>query len=133
MERVLDLYINFDIIDMEFEIIFYKDKNGKNPIEEFIVRLAKSNKLLAEKTKQSIEKLRNKNYHKEPLSKHLEAGLWELRVKSGTDVLRILYTFRKGKIIILLHIFIKKQQKTPPGELETARKRLKEMVFREVN
>ncbi len=58
-------------------------------------------------------------YHKEPLSKHLESELWELRVKAGTDILRIIYTSRKGQVIILLHVFIKKQQKTPVKEIKT--------------
>lgn len=118
---------------MEFRINFYVNYSGKSPIEEFILELGKSNKVLAAKTRQGIEKLRNRAYHKEPLSKYLESELWELRVKSGTDILRIIYAFSKGRIIILLHIFIKKKQKTPKGELETARKRLREIKAREVN
>ena len=117
---------------MEFEIIFYRDAEGNNPIEEFILELGRKNRVLAAKTRQGIEKLRNRAYHKEPLSKHLESGLWELRIKAGTDILRIIYTFSKGRIIILLHVFIKKQQKTPEGELELARKRLRE-VKKELN
>ena len=66
------------------------------------------------------------------MSKHLESGLWELRVKAGTDILRIIYTFEKGQIIILLHGFVKKDQKTPASELEMARKRLKEVKEKEV-
>lgn len=118
---------------MEFEILFYKDVHGHNPIEEFILELRISNRVLAAKTRQGIEKLRNRVYHKEPLSKHLESGLWELRIKSGTDILRIIYTFSKGKIIILLHIFVKKKQKTPLVEFEIARKRLKEIKAKEAN
>ena len=118
---------------MEFEIIFYKDKSNKSPIEEFILELGKSNRILAAKIRQGIDKLRNKVYHKEPLSKYLEARLWELRIKAGNDILRIIYTFAKGRIIILLHIFIKKKQKTPIGELELARKRLKEIKLKEAN
>lgn len=118
---------------MEFEIIFYRDFEGNNPVEEFVLKLGKKNRLLAVKTRQGIEKLRSKAYHREPLSKYLESDLWELRIKSGTDILRIIYTFRKGRIILLLHIFIKKQQKTSGGELDIARKRLKEIKTREVN
>ncbi|MDP3974010.1 MAG: type II toxin-antitoxin system RelE/ParE family toxin [Candidatus Daviesbacteria bacterium] len=121
---------------MEFEIIFYKqasqrslqfadrDNSYKSPIEEFLVELEKSNLRLVFKTREAIERLRNRAYHKEPFSKHIEVGLWELRVKSGTDILRIFYTFEKGRIIILLHIFIKKKQKIPTKELEVARERL---------
>ena len=118
---------------MEFEIIFYRDSSGNNPIEEFLLELSDSNLVLATKARGSIDKLRNRAYHKEPFSKYLESGLWELRVKSGTNILRILYTFEKGRIIILLHIFVKKKQKTPKGELEIARKRLQEIKLKEVN
>jgi phage-related protein len=118
---------------MEFEIVFYKDAKNCNPIEEFIIKLGKSNRALAAKTTQGIKKLRDRSYHREPLSKHLESGLWELRVKTGSDILRIIYTFNKGRIILLLHIFIKKKQKTPLNELEIARKRLKEIKTKEGN
>ena len=118
---------------MEFKIEYYEDRSGKRPVEEFLITLKKSNIPLAEQAFKGLEKLRNRAYHKEPLSKHLELGLWEIRIKVGTDILRIIYTFRKGRIIILLHIFIKKQQKTPVGELEMARKRLKEVQLQERN
>lgn len=118
---------------MEFRIKYYKDSSGKSPIGEFLLELKRSNNPLAEQTLKGLEKLRNRNYHKEPLSKYLESGLWELRIRAGTDILRIVYSFSKGRIIILLHIFIKKQQKTPGRELEIARKRLKEIKMEEAN
>ena len=124
---LLDLYIKVDIIGMEFTIEYYKDSAGNSPVDEFLLELAETNQMLFNKTSKGLAKLRNRAYHKEPLSKHLESGLWELRIKAGTDILRIIYTFSKGRIIILLHVFIKKRQKTPSGELEIARKRLKEV------
>lgn len=47
--------------------------------------------------------------------KHLEGieGLYEIRVKVGSDIFRIFYFFDKGAIIILLNGFQKKTQKTP--------------------
>lgn len=118
---------------MEFEIFFYKNEKGNSPIEQFILDLGKSNRVLAAKTRQGIDKLRNRTYHREPLSKHLESELWELRIKAGNNILRIIYTFAKGQIIILLQIFIKKKQKTPIKELEIARKRLREIKIKEGN
>ena len=115
---------------MDFKIVFYKDSLGKSPIEEFFLKLVGNNRSLLAKTREGIEKLRNRAYHREPLSKYIEQGLWELRVRSNNDILRILYTFTKGQIIILLHVFIKKQQKTSKSELEIARKRLKELIAR---
>ncbi|MBI2611684.1 type II toxin-antitoxin system RelE/ParE family toxin [Candidatus Gottesmanbacteria bacterium] len=118
---------------MEFNILFYQDEKGDSPIEEFLLELGKINRILVAKTQQGIEKLKNKAYHREPLSKYLEPGLWELRIKAGNDILRIIYTFAKGQIIILLHIFIKKKQKTPMTDFKMARKRLKEIKLMEVN
>lgn len=118
---------------MDFKIVFYRNKSGKSPIEDFLRTLNKSNSDLVVQTRKGIQKLKNRVYHREPLSKHLDLGLWELRIKSGSDILRIIYTFNKGRIIILLHIFIKKQQKTPANELEIARVRLKEVFKYEKN
>lgn len=118
---------------MEFEILFYKNEEGNSPVEEFLVKLAKSNRVLVAKTRNGIERLRNRAYHRQPLSKYVEQSLWELRIRAGTDILRILYTFSKGRIIILLHTFVKKQRKTPVSELKIARKRLKELKMREAD
>lgn len=118
---------------MDFEIIYFVDSDGRLPVEEFLLNLGNTNKVLQAKSFLGITKLRNSAYHIEPLSKYLEPGLWELRIKAGNDILRIIYTFRKGRIIILLHIFIKKQQKTLVRELELARKRLNEIRAKEGN
>lgn len=115
---------------MEFEIKYYLDSFGNDPINEFLLDLARNNKDLYGQVIKGIEKIRNRVYHREPLSKYIKPGLWELRVIAGTDILRIFYTFKKGQIIILLHVFIKKQQKTPQGELEIARKRLRELKLK---
>lgn len=118
---------------MEFKIIHYKDSSGNSPTEKFLLDLALTNEMLFNQTLKGLEKLRSRIYHKEPLSKYLESGLWELRIRAGNDILRIIYTFSKGQIIILLHIFIKKRQKTSAGELEMARKRLKEVKMKEID
>ena len=119
-------------MDLDFQIVFYKNDKGHRPIEKFLLGLVKTNKALFNKTSKGIDKLRRRIYHQEPLSKYLEPGLWELRVRAGNNILRIIYTFEKGLIIILLHVFIKKQQTSPAGELEIARGRLKEINERKI-
>ena len=116
---------------MDFKIVYYKDNSGELPVEEFLIRLRRTSNPLAGQAFKGIEKLRNRAYHREPLSKYLEPGLWELRIQAGNNILRVIYTFVKGQVIILLHVFAKKQQKTPVGELEIARKRLRELKERE--
>ena len=52
---------------------------------------------------------------REPYSKHLTDGIFELRAKVGSDATRILYFFYVNRHIILTNGFIKKTQKTPVG------------------
>ncbi|HRO43755.1 MAG TPA: type II toxin-antitoxin system RelE/ParE family toxin [Flavipsychrobacter sp.] len=62
--------------------------------------------------------------------KHLEGtdGLYEIRVKQGSDIFRIFCFFDDGKLVVLLNGFQKKKQKTPSGDLEKAEK-LKEQYY----
>ena len=48
---------------------------------------------------------------KQPYSKHLEDGIFELRVKFSSNITRTLYFFAKGKRIILTNDFVKKHRK----------------------
>lgn len=57
-----------------------------------------------------------------PHSKNIGGGLLELRVKGSIEV-RIIYTFHKSAAV-LLHGFIKKSQKIPRREVETAQRKL---------
>ena len=57
-----------------------------------------------------------------PHSKKISESLFELRVK-GKQEIRVFYTFRKN-YGVLLHLFIKKSQKTPLKELAVAKSRL---------
>jgi len=63
------------------------------------------------------------NRAREPLSKSLRNGLFELRVKST----RIFYCFKPGGVILLLHGFTKKNQRTPQRELQIATIRMEEV------
>lgn len=55
---------------------------------------------------------------KENLSKHLEDGIFELRVSFENTISRSFYFYESDKQIIFTHGFIKKEQKTPKGEIE---------------
>lgn len=63
-----------------------------------------------------------------PLCRALGAGLWELRSKFPSKrIARLLFFAVEGKLGIV-HGFIKKTQKTPPEDIELARRRMKEMT-----
>ncbi|GHT88488.1 hypothetical protein AGMMS49960_10190 [Betaproteobacteria bacterium] len=55
---------------------------------------------------------------------HVEGDIWEVRTKLSTRIARVLFVL-EGNTMVLLHSFIKKQQKTPKPELDVARDRLK--------
>ena len=57
-----------------------------------------------------------------PVVRKLDTGLWEVRIDLDDTIARILFTI-VGSDMILLHGFIKKSQKTPAVDLQTARQR----------
>ncbi len=63
--------------------------------------------------------------------KHLAGtkGLYELRVKQGSDIYRIFCFFDKGQLVIILNGFQKKTQKTPSNEIARALKIKKEYEY----
>ena len=80
----------------------------------------------------TIEMLQNNGYElREPYSKHLNEGIFELRAKVGSDISRVLYFFIIGRKIILTNGFIKKTQKTPSDEIDKAKSYRKEFLSRE--
>ncbi len=62
--------------------------------------------------------------------KHIEStdGLYEIRIKVGSDIYRVFCCFDEGKIVILFNGFQKKSQKTPKKEIDRAL-RLKNEYF----
>ena len=102
------------------EIILYDTEDGKCPMQELLDSLEP--KLLA-KTLRSIDLLeKNGPLLREPYSKSLEDGIFELRTKQGSNITRVLYFFFIGKKVILTNGFVKKSQKTPKAEKELAKK-----------
>lgn len=59
-----------------------------------------------------------------PLVDHLESGIWEVRTRLSSRIARVLFVL-DGDTMVLLHGFIKKEQKTPKPELDLAKDRLK--------
>ena len=65
-----------------------------------------------------------------PCSEHLDDGIFELRCKQGSNITRTLYFFYTGMRVIVTNGFVKKTQKTPPGELKLAKKRRADWIRR---
>jgi len=62
-----------------------------------------------------------------PHTRAMKNGLFELRLKAAEGIGRVFYCTLSGDRIVMLHQFVKKSQKTPPKELEIARRRMKEV------
>lgn len=103
-----------------YEIIFYDTADGKCPVQDFLDSLEP--KFLA-KTLRTIDLLEtNGPLLREPYSKLLENGIFELRTKHGSDINRVFYFFIIGQKIILTNGIIKKTAKTPKSAIDLAKK-----------
>ena len=58
----------------------------------------------------------------QPLCKHIEGDIWEVRVNLNNRIARVLFAL-DGSTMILLHGFVKKTQKTPKDEIDIAQDR----------
>lgn len=103
-----------------FEVEYFEKEDGTYPAEEFI--LSQDVKMRA-KLFRLLELLEEKgNTLREPYSKSLDDGIFEIRAKQGSNITYVLYFFYIGNKIILTNGFIKKSQKTPPSEIDLAKK-----------
>lgn len=104
----------------KFEVEFYEKLNGEQPAKEFLLSLDKK---MRAKLADTIMILQDNGYElREPYSKHISEGIFELRAKLGSDITRVMYFFYVERHIILTNGFIKKTQKTPQSEIEKAKK-----------
>jgi phage-related protein len=67
----------------------------------------------------------------EKFLKHIEGtnGLYEMRIKVGSNIFRVFCFFDEGNLVILLGGFQKKSEKTPPKEIVKAEKQKKEYYY----
>lgn len=105
-----------------FYIEFFETENGTKPALDFIRNI--SDPKLKAKVYRSLKLLESYgNQLGEPDTKSLGDGLFELRTKHSSNIVRNLYFYHKGRIIVVTNGFIKKSGKTPPEEMRIARER----------
>lgn len=64
-------------------------------------------------------------YVGEPHVRHIESGLWEMRLKGRSRISRALYVTAGGRRVVIVRAFVKKTEKTPRREIELALSRAK--------
>ena len=101
-------------------VVFYRTDAGNEPVREWL-------KSPSREDRRAIgEDIKTAQYGWPlgmPLIRKLERGLWEVRSNINQGIARVLFTV-DGNTMILLHGLIKKSQKTPLTDLNTARRRL---------
>lgn len=117
-----------------YNIYFYKDKNGNEPVAEYIMGLSdkkdKDSRIKLNKIRDYIKVLSEYGIKAgEPYLKHLDGDIWELRPLRD----RILFVGWKNGSFVLLHQFMKKNQKTPKREIEKAKRELSDLIERGMN
>lgn len=103
------------------EVRFFKTDGGAEPVRDWLHELsATDRKTIGEdiKTVQFGWPLGM------PLVRKMDKDLWEVRIRLGDRIARVLFTVSMGKIV-LLHGFIKKSQATPKPDLDLAKDRMR--------
>ena len=115
---MLDISHNNKAKKNGFHVIIYSKENGDTPFRDYLLSLSPKMKT---KVLRAIELLEEKGTElREPYSSALRNGLFELRIKFGSDIVRCIYFFHKGQVIILTSGFTKKTDKTLRKEIEKA-------------
>lgn len=106
------------------KVVFFKTDTGNEPVREWLKALSKEDcKIIGT----DILTVQYAWPLGKPLVDNLGDGLWEVRSRLGNRIARTLFMMVNQEIV-LLHGFIKKQQKTPQDELELAKKRKRQYL-----
>ena len=113
----------------QWEIIYYTSLTGANPVRDFISCLNENTQAKVARTLDLLSKYNI--FVREPHTKKLSGTpLWELRIL-GKDNIRLFYVTVLHKSFLLLHGFVKRENKTPRREINVALARLVDWQNRE--
>lgn len=109
----------------EVPVRFYRSATGREPVLEWLRDLGREDRRAI-----GLDLMRVQFGWPigMPLVRSLKGGLWEVRSNlPSQNIARLILCFHE-KTLIVLHAFIKKTQKTPAEDLETAKRRMKEVT-----
>lgn len=112
----------------KFEIEYYDLPDGTYPAFEFII--SQPAKMQAKLTWTVALLEEYGNALRMPYSEHLGDGIFQLRAIQGDDIARVFFFFVSGKKVILTHGFVKDTPKTPPSEIDRAKRYRAEYLSR---
>ena len=105
------------------EVNFYATEQGNEPVREWLKSLSAFDK---KRIGEDIKTVQFGWSLGMPLVKHLDGGIWEVRVNLSKSIARVLFVLDKSSMV-LIHGFIKKQQKTLKSDLDLAKDRVKKL------
>jgi len=114
---------------MDFIVEFYETETGACPVRDFLEALKITAPDDFAAVVAGLAKLRNREYQREPLSKALGDGLFELRHVGKLNT-RVLWFFAKNRRIVAVHGIRNKGRAIPVRDLETARERMRDWTRR---
>jgi len=105
---------------MKWNIELYQDFSGSTPVLDFIKSLPAKHQSKVYREINFLESFgTNLSFpHTSKLEGDKYKKLWELRIKSGSDISKIFYFAYVDNTFILLNGFVKKSNKTPIRELD---------------
>jgi len=106
----------------KLSVRFYKTPKGNEPVREW---LSDPKQVKPEDRKTIGTDIKTVQYGWPmgmPIVRKLEAELWEVRSTISNGIARVLFTVQEN-MMVLLHGFVKKSQKTPKEDIDLARVR----------
>ena len=118
------LYCTISTMERDFplEAAFYKTEQGNQPCRDYLLSLTREDRKEVGADIFAVQKGFPMGL---PLCRKMTDDLWEIRSNIEDGISRVFFTVDKN-MMILLHGFTKKSQKTPQKEIETANSRLKD-------
>ena len=111
------------------EILFYKTQSGASPTEDFIDDL---NARQAQKVTWVLRLIEELDRIPKQYFKKLSGtdNIWEVRVKDGKEIFRLLGFWKDSRFVVLVHAFKKKSQQIKKNDIKLAERRKKEYLSR---
>ena len=106
-------------------VTFYETASGRRPVEEYLRGPERPERARVAEALQNIERFGFETHGMQ--FRQVKGKLWEIRIRTA-EAHRVFYVMASREEMVLLHAYHKKTQKAPSWEIETAERRMKEVL-----